>query len=227
MAYNFKIYNYSAKMSVKRKLTNPSRHFNSIWEEKYLFVKGTSKPQCLACLQIVSVPKEYNLKRHYETRHKSQYEQYDGYAGIAVVKDLKGKYYTLMTNLRKTNLSDKKASCEVSLILAENGKGFRDRETVKCTIFCLLFVRADVAVCGPRINIQKIIWPATLSTLDHPDLDRVKFWFEIATCYNVLRFVATSFFRLLLTLASSLHLLFLSRKIKNNYYYRAYSALTN
>ena len=156
-------------MSVKRKSTNPSRHFNSIWEEKLLFVEGTSKPQYLACLQIVSVSKEYNLKRHYETRHKSQYEQYDGYARIAVVKDLNGKYYKLMTNFRKTNLSDKKASYEVSLMLAKIGKSFRDRGTVKkCAIFCLLFVRADVAVCGPQINIQKIIWPSTLSTLDHP-----------------------------------------------------------
>ena len=76
-----------------------------------------------------------------------------------------------MSNFRKTNLSDKKASCEVTLILAKNGKGFRDRETVKSAIFCLLFVRADVAACGPRINIQKTIWPATLSTLDHPALD--------------------------------------------------------
>ena len=79
-----------------------------------------------------------------------------------------------MTNFRKTNLSDKKASYEVSLILAKNGKGFRDRETVKkCSIFCLLFVRADVAVCGPRINIQKTIWPSTLSTLDHPGLSYI------------------------------------------------------
>ena len=132
----------------------------------------TSKPQCLARLQIVSVPKEYNLKRHNETRHKSQYEQYDRHARIAVVKDLKGKYYKLMTNFRKTNLSDKKASRKVSLILAKNGKGFRDRETVKkCSIICLLFVRADVAACGPQINTQKIIWLVTLSTLDRPDLD--------------------------------------------------------
>ena len=74
-------------MSVKRKLTNPNRHFNSFVEGTYLFVEGTSKPQCLVCLQIVSVPKEYNLKQHYETRRKSQYEQYDGDARIAVVKD--------------------------------------------------------------------------------------------------------------------------------------------
>ena len=125
-------------MSVKRKLTNPSRHFNSLWEEKYLFVEGTSKPQCMVCLQIVSVPKEYNIKRHYETRHKSQYEQYDGDARIAVVKDLKGKYYkqiSCMTNFTKTIVSDKKASYEVSLILAKTGKAFRDGETVKkCAI---------------------------------------------------------------------------------------------
>ena len=125
-------------MSVKRKLTNSSGHFNLLWEEKYLFVECTSKPQCLVCLQIVSVPKEYNLKRHYETRHKSQYEQYDGDARIAVVKNLKGKYYkqiNCMTNFTKTYLSDKKACYKVSLILAKNGKVFRDGETVKkCTI---------------------------------------------------------------------------------------------
>ena len=118
--------------------------------------------------------KRIQLKRDYQTRHKSQYEQYDGDACIAVVKDLKGKYYkqiSCMTNFTKTNHSDKKASYEVSLILTKNGKDFRDGETVKkCAIFCLLFVRTDVAVCGPRINIQKIFWPATLSTLDHPDL---------------------------------------------------------
>ena len=41
-----------------------------------VFVEGMSKPQCLVCLQIVSVPKECNLKRHYETRHKSQYSPF-------------------------------------------------------------------------------------------------------------------------------------------------------
>ena len=40
-----------------------------------------------------------------------------------------------MTNLTKTNLSDKKASYEVSLILAKNGKVFRGLEIVKkCAI---------------------------------------------------------------------------------------------
>ena len=62
------------------------------------------------------------------------YEQYDGDARIAIVQDLKGKCYkqiSFMTNFTKTNLSDKKASYEVSLMLAKGGKSFRDGETVK------------------------------------------------------------------------------------------------
>ena len=39
-----------------------------------------------------------------------------------------------MTNFTKTNLSDKKASYEVFLILAKNGKAFRDGDIVKCAI---------------------------------------------------------------------------------------------
>ena len=121
-------------MSAKRKLTNSNRFFNSIWEEKYLFVENKSKPQCLVCLQLVSVPKEYNVKRHYETHHKNQYEKYEGAAREAVVKDLKSKYdkqMSCMTNFTKTTFSDQKASYEVALILAKNGKAFRDGEIVK------------------------------------------------------------------------------------------------
>ena len=36
--------------------------------------------------------KRIQLKTALRTRHKSQYEQYDGYARIAVVEDLKSKY---------------------------------------------------------------------------------------------------------------------------------------
>ena len=90
----------------------------------------------------MSVPKEYNLKRHYKTRRKSRYEQYEGDAVVAVLQDLKSKYneqISCMANFTKTNLSDKKAFYEVSLIPAKNGKVFRKRETVKkCTIKVVL-----------------------------------------------------------------------------------------
>ena len=81
-------------MSLKRKLTltHSNRFFNLVWEEKYLFVDNKGKPQCLVYLPVVSVPKKYNLKRHYETRYKNQFEKYDRAAREAVVKDLKSKY---------------------------------------------------------------------------------------------------------------------------------------
>ena len=44
-----------------------------------------------------------------------------------------------MTNFTKTNLSDKKAFYEVFLMLAKNGKAFRDWETTKkCSIKIVL-----------------------------------------------------------------------------------------
>ena len=127
-------------MSLKKKLTltNSNRFFNLVWEEKYLFVENKGKPQCLVCQQVASVPKEYNLKRHYETRHKNQFEKYERAPREAVVKDLKSKYdrqRSCMNNFTKTTLSDQKASYEVSLILAKNGIAFRDGEIIKeCSI---------------------------------------------------------------------------------------------
>ena len=127
-------------MSLKRKLTltNSNRFFNLVWEEKYLFVENKGKPQCLVCLQVVSVSKEYNLKRDYKTSHKNQLEKYERAAREAVVKDLKSKYdrqRSCMNNFTKTTLSDQKASYEISLILPKNGKAFRDGEIIKeCSI---------------------------------------------------------------------------------------------
>ena len=102
---------YFVNMSLKRKLTltNSNRFFNLVWQEKYLFVENKGKPQCLVCLQVVSAPKEYNLKRHYETRHKNQFAKYERAAREAVVKDLKSKYdrqRSCMNNFTKTTLSD-------------------------------------------------------------------------------------------------------------------------
>ena len=135
-------------MSLKGKLalTNSNRFFNLAWEEKYLFVKNKGKPQCSVCLQVVSVLKEYNLKRHYKTRHKNQFEKYEKAAREAVVKDLKSKSdrkRSCMNNFTKTTLSDQKASYEVSLILAKNGKAFRDGEIIKECSFKMALAFGD------------------------------------------------------------------------------------
>ena len=42
---------------------------NPEWTNKYLFTVVNSKILCLVCRNVVSVPKEYNLRRHFETNH--------------------------------------------------------------------------------------------------------------------------------------------------------------
>ena len=53
----------------KRKIESEGRVFNSEWTNKYLFTVVNSKVLCLVCRNVVSVPKEYNLRRHFEINH--------------------------------------------------------------------------------------------------------------------------------------------------------------
>lgn len=46
-------------------------------------------PTCLICKKIVSVLKEYNLKRHYESKHSKSYDQYTEQTREALLNELK------------------------------------------------------------------------------------------------------------------------------------------
>lgn len=52
-----------------RKVEDENRQFQDIWTEKYFFISSHNKSVCLICKSSVSIPKEYNVKRHYETQH--------------------------------------------------------------------------------------------------------------------------------------------------------------
>ena len=43
--------------------------FNSKWANKHLFAVVNSKVPCLVWRNVVPVPKERNLRRHFETQH--------------------------------------------------------------------------------------------------------------------------------------------------------------
>ena len=61
----------------KRKIDDENRTFNTSWENNYLFIINKKKKlQCLVCLSVIVVLKEYNLKKHYMTKHLSKYEKY-------------------------------------------------------------------------------------------------------------------------------------------------------
>ena len=75
----------------KRKVELDNRKFNERWENEFLFTDFGSKPQCLVCLQVVSVMKEYNIRRHYESTHKVKFGSVSGEARLSLVRELKSK----------------------------------------------------------------------------------------------------------------------------------------
>lgn len=78
-----------ASASKKRKIDAEHRVFNDEWQEKYFFTLLKEKPICLICSESVSVLKEYNLKRHYETKHSAKYDVFTGSKRKQKMEELK------------------------------------------------------------------------------------------------------------------------------------------
>nr|XP_012609769.1 mediator of RNA polymerase II transcription subunit 25 isoform X3 [Microcebus murinus] len=75
--------------AAKRKREGEGRVFREKWERAYFFVEVKSMPTCLICKKIVSVLKEYNLKRHYKSKHSKSYDQYTEQTRDAILNELK------------------------------------------------------------------------------------------------------------------------------------------
>ena len=67
-----------SKPAVKRKVNDEHRLFQEKWETEYFFVEHRGIPTCLICTEKVAVHKEYNIRRHYSTRHAEEYSKHQG-----------------------------------------------------------------------------------------------------------------------------------------------------
>ena len=91
-----------------------------------------------------------------------------------------------MTNFTKTNFLDKKASYDVSLILAKNGKVFRDEETVKkCAIkMALAFGDTKMASTFETVPLSHQTVARTVMELnDHMCLQKLKLLFSSVSIF--------------------------------------------
>ncbi|ELK06839.1 General transcription factor II-I repeat domain-containing protein 2 [Pteropus alecto] len=88
----------------KRKIDQEGRVFQEKWERAYFFVEVQNIPTCLICKQSMSVSKEYNLRRHYQTNHSKHYDQY-----TEKVRD--EKLHELKKGLRKYLLGSSEIVC--------------------------------------------------------------------------------------------------------------------
>ena len=69
-----------------RKIVDKRRVFQEKLEELYFVTAVDDISHCLVCQKSIAVMKEYNMRRHYETMHK---DEYDGYKGEARKEKLK------------------------------------------------------------------------------------------------------------------------------------------
>lgn len=121
-------------MEVKRrKIESECRKFQTRWENDYFFVEVKGKCICLICKESVAVTKEYNLRRHYETKHQS-YTSYSGLERERKVKQLTASLLAQQQQFFRANKLQENstmASYVVAQLIAEHGKPFSDGEFVK------------------------------------------------------------------------------------------------
>ena len=124
----------------KRKVDTESQIFQEKWTIDYFFTQINEKPVCLLCSESVSVMKEYNVRRHYVTKHSAKYDSFQG-------ERRKEKVQNMIKNLKQqqsifTKKSDNadnllRASYIVSEKIAKHSKNYSDGEFVKD---CLIVV---------------------------------------------------------------------------------------
>jgi hypothetical protein len=99
----------------------------------YFFSVVRDKIVCFIFSKGVSVPKEYNLRRHYETLHKDTFGVLEGKPREDKLKNLKSdlqRQQIIVTVATKSNEAAVHASFVISQI-AKKSKLFRDGEYVK------------------------------------------------------------------------------------------------
>lgn len=146
--------------SKKREVDSECRVFKDEWTWKYFFTRIKDKPLCLICNEAVAVFKEFNLSRHFMTKHnnaiyKTITEDERKQKAGALRKNLTGQ----QTIFKKQSCSQKLAthtSYVVAYIIPKSNKALSDGEFVKT---CML------QVCG-------ILCPEKIKDFDTVSLSR-------------------------------------------------------
>ena len=99
----------------KRKMNNKS--FQDSWETDYLFTNIKDRPACLVCGANVTITKEYNIRRHYETKHYKKDKDLDVKRKLRKVQVTKKNLVSQQTMFMKAK-SKSEATVKASFIVA-------------------------------------------------------------------------------------------------------------
>ncbi|KAI5152560.1 hypothetical protein ENBRE01_2921 [Enteropsectra breve] len=127
-----------SNLNKSRKVDKEGRVFKVEWSFKYFVAEINEKIVCLICNEYISVRKEYNIWRHYETKHAAIYSKLCDPERLSELERLKRSVPSLDTLFQKitnVNKSASLASLKITAILAKLGKPFTDGNIIKS---CLL-----------------------------------------------------------------------------------------
>ncbi|KAL1139372.1 hypothetical protein AAG570_006356 [Ranatra chinensis] len=79
----------------KRKIDYEGRVFKEQWSENFFFVESDRRALCLICNETIAVLKEYNIRRHYMSKHNAQYSKFTGEQRIRKLESLKQNMVSL------------------------------------------------------------------------------------------------------------------------------------
>ncbi|KAK2864294.1 hypothetical protein Q7C36_003448 [Tachysurus vachellii] len=118
----------------KRKVDSECRVFNKEWTTKYFFTEVRSTAVCLICQETVEVFKEYNISRHFATKHANYASKQSPQERAATAQRLTANLQT-QQNLfhRQTAIqeSSTKAGFLLAFKLAKASKPFSEGEFLK------------------------------------------------------------------------------------------------
>ena len=120
-------------LSKRRKVDEELRAFKEEWGNNFFSVNHHERPTCLICNASIAVNKKYDIKRHYETKHKS-FSELVGQARKDKLDRLKKKSekakLCILKNWTKQE-NNTLASSKVAQIIAEDKRAFTDGEFAK------------------------------------------------------------------------------------------------
>ena len=87
--YTKKLNKVQMSTSKKRKVDYEKRKVNNEWCVKYFIVQHNQDVVCLICQSTIAVMKEYNIKRHYCTKHSARYDSIAGQSRVDNMQQLK------------------------------------------------------------------------------------------------------------------------------------------
>uniref|UniRef100_A0A8C8VQ74 Uncharacterized protein n=1 Tax=Pelusios castaneus TaxID=367368 RepID=A0A8C8VQ74_9SAUR len=135
-------------LSKRRKVDAEYRAFQEKWKNDFFFWNLNDKPTCLICMQQISVPKQYNIERHYVTNHGAKYDIYTGKVRedkLAELVNVLKQQQLIFTHSPEASAAALKASYVIAKEIASASKPFSEGEFLKN---CML--KAAELVCPDR-----------------------------------------------------------------------------